>query len=95
MLAKYNIAVCPTDLWYRLLILHIYHAGAGNVSRALSVIQPETGNMDLIKRLWHTSAGGFRNASQNYSQIAIATLLELDDHVNNLEKGYVMLSSEE
>jgi hypothetical protein len=65
------------------------------VSRALSVIQPETGNMDLIKRLWHTSAGGFRNASQNYSQIAIATLLELDDHVNNLEKGYVMLSSEE
>lgn len=95
MLAKYNISVCPTDLWYRLLVLHIYHAGAGNVSRALSVIQPETGNIDLIKRLWHTSAGGFRNASQNYSQIAIATLLELDEHVQNLEKGHAFLSHEE
>lgn len=95
LLARYNIAVCPTDLWYRLLVLHIYHAGAGNVSRALALIQPETGNMDIIKRLWHTSAGGFRNASQNYSQIAIATLLELDEHVNNLEKGYATMSYEE
>ncbi|MEY4109840.1 MAG: hypothetical protein RLZZ46_194 [Bacteroidota bacterium] len=94
MLGTYNIAVCPTDLWYRLLVLHIYHAGAGNVSRALSLIQPETGNMELIKKLWHTRAGGFQNASQNYSQIAIATLLELDNHLKDLESGQASLSYE-
>ena len=27
-----------TDLWYRLLVLHVYHAGAGNVAKALNII---------------------------------------------------------
>lgn len=82
MLEKRNIAWCPTDLWYRLLVLHVYHAGAGNVARALDKINPEVGNIDLIKNLWTTSAGGFQNASQNYSQVAIASLLELHAHLN-------------
>lgn len=82
MLEKRNIAWCPTDLWYRLLVLHVYHAGAGNVARALDKIEPTVGNTDLIKNLWTTNAGGFQNASQNYSQVAIASLLELHAHLN-------------
>ena len=73
-----NVAFNPNDLWYKLLVLHTYHAGAGNVSNAVNVIQPEEGNMGLITTLWQTEIGSFRNASQNYSQLALATLIELD-----------------
>lgn len=68
----------PTDLWYRLLVLHVYHAGAGNVKKVLDVINPEKGNMELITTMWQTEAGGFRNASQNYSQLALASIIELN-----------------
>ncbi len=78
MLQKHNIAVCETDLWYRLLVLHVYHAGAGNVDKALDAICPEVGNMQLIKTLWNTQAGAFGKHSQNYSQVALASLLELE-----------------
>jgi hypothetical protein len=69
----------PTDTWYRLLVLHVYHAGAGNVKHAINAIDPEKGDLDLITTLWQTEAAGFRNASQNYSQLALASMLELDD----------------
>ncbi len=85
MLKEYQIAPCETDLWYRLLVLHVYHAGAGNVAKALRVVQPTYGNMDLIKQLWTTNAGGFQNASQNYSQVAIASLFELEDYLQQME----------
>lgn len=78
MLEKRGIAWCETDLWYRLLVLHVYHAGAGNVEKVLAVINPEVGSMDLIKSIWVTKAGAFGNSSQNYSQLAIASMLELD-----------------
>jgi len=73
-----NVAFNPNDLWYKLLVLHTYHAGAGNVRNAVNVIQPEEGDMGLITTLWQTEIGSFRNASQNYSQLALATLIELD-----------------
>ena len=78
MLDDHKVAYDPSDLWYRLLILHIYHAGAGNVARALDVINPCEGNIALIKQLWQTKAGNFGMASQNYSQVALANLIELD-----------------
>ena len=81
MLEKYNLAYCETDLWYRLLVLHVYHAGAGNVAKALNVMQPQVGNMAMIMQLWNTNAGGFQNCSQNYSQVAIASLFELEDYL--------------
>jgi hypothetical protein len=81
ILAKYNIAWCETDLWYRLLVLHVYHAGAGNVAKALQVMQPKVGNMAMIMQLWNTNAGGFQNCSQNYSQVAIASLFELEAYL--------------
>ncbi len=65
------------DLWFRLFVLHVYHAGAGNVSAVVSKINPEKGDQDLITRMWQTSAGGFGNNSQNYTQLALAAQLIL------------------
>lgn len=73
------IAYDGTELWYKLLVLHSYHAGAGNVKKVIDVINPIEGNMELITTLWQTEAGGFRNASQNYSQLILASFLELDE----------------
>lgn len=78
ILKEKNIAISENELWYKLLVLHVYHAGAGNVKKAIEVINPTVGNMELITTLWQTEAGAFRNASQNYSQLALASLLELD-----------------
>lgn len=66
------------ELWFRLLVLHVYHAGASNVNGALKTIRPYRGGMDLIRTLWQTRYRRFGNSSQNYSQVALATLLELD-----------------
>ena len=73
----------PNDIWYRLMVMHVYHAGAGNVKRVLDVINPKEGNMELITTLWQTEAGGFKNASQNYSQLVLASMLELDEIIYN------------
>ncbi|HTF05673.1 MAG TPA: transglycosylase SLT domain-containing protein [Bacteroidia bacterium] len=78
MLTARAIAYDSTDLWYRLLVLHVYHAGAGNVGAAMNVIQPTTGGMWLVQRLWVTTAANFGNASQNYSQLAVSAMIEMD-----------------
>lgn len=84
----------PTDIWYRLMVMHVYHAGAGNVKKAMDVINPEVGNMELITKMWQTEAGGFRNASQNYSQLVLASMLELDDIINNRRSSLFTLNGE-
>ena len=68
-------------LWFRFLVLHIYHAGAGNVAAVLNLIQPKEGSQELIKAMWQNKAAGFGNCSQNYSQLAIASHLILRDLV--------------
>lgn len=73
-----NISYKENDLWFRLLVLHAYHAGAGNVKCVIDMIDPKEGGVDLIKQVWKTSCGGFKNESQNYSQIAIASLLNFN-----------------
>lgn len=78
MLEDHGIVYNQNELWYRLLVLHVYHAGAGNVAMALNVIKPSSGSVELIKQLWLTRAGNFGMASQNYSQVALANLIELD-----------------
>ncbi|MDP5168892.1 MAG: hypothetical protein NWR72_01500 [Bacteroidia bacterium] len=78
LLRKRNIEFSESDLWFRLLVLHAYHAGAGNVDGVLDVIKPIAGGVELMKSIWTTEAGGFKNASQNYSQVALASFLELD-----------------
>ena len=79
ILANYYIGYNETDLWFRLFVLHIYHAGASNVAAVMRVINPKIGNPQLIQTMWQTSAGQFRNASQNYTQLALAAMLILDE----------------
>lgn len=74
---KYN----ETDLWFRLLVLHAYHAGAGNVAGVIKKINPCDGGMELVQTVWKTSYGGFKNASQNYSQLALAAFCNFDQMV--------------
>ena len=78
ILRKHQLPFRESDLWFRLMVLHAYHAGAGNVDGVLSQIRPTTGGVSLIQEMWRTEYGGFKNASQNYSQVALASLLELD-----------------
>lgn len=74
-ISNYN----ENDLWFRLLVMHSYHAGAGNVKKALFTFKPTQGNMDLIYTLWKTETKHFRSASQNYSQLVLAAMLEVHD----------------
>jgi len=79
LLNERNISYQENDLWFRLFVLHIYHAGASNVNAVLDAIQPTEGGPQLIQQMWQTSAGKFKNASQNYSQLALAALLILEE----------------
>lgn len=78
MLDTMHISYNETDLWFRLLVMHVYHAGAGNVKAVLESIKPTTGGMPLICTMWHSQAKGFKSASQNYSQLVLAAMLEMD-----------------
>ncbi len=78
MLANLGISYDENELWFRLLVLHVYHAGAGNVAKALAATDLCEGGMFLIQKLWQTKAGAFGKSSQSYSQLAIAAFLELD-----------------
>jgi hypothetical protein len=79
LLEERGIDYSSDELWYRLLVLHIYHAGSGNVAKAIDAfaVKPVKGSMDIITTLWKTKAGAFGNASQNYSQIALANTVLL------------------
>jgi hypothetical protein len=86
ILSKFGIYVSPEDefsLWFRLTVLHCYHAGAGNVDGVLTnVVKPTQGGVSLITTIWKSEYGGFKNSSQNYSQLALASLLVLDNLIH-------------
>ena len=69
------------ELWFKFLVLHIYHAGAKNVQSLLAQLEEPLQGMELIQWMWSNEYGNFKNASQNYSQIAIAAMLTLKDIV--------------
>ena len=79
MLNKHGISYAENDLWFRLFVMHIYHAGAGNVRAVLDKIAPKKGGKDLILAMWQTKAASFGNSSQNYSQVALAAQLILHE----------------
>ncbi len=81
ILEKYQIKYNENDIWFRLLVLHVYHAGAYNVAAVVDKIQPKEGTQKLIMEMWQNKAAGFGNCSQNYSQIALAAHLILHDIV--------------
>jgi hypothetical protein len=67
------------ELWFRLLVMHVYHAGSYNVQSALFTFTPKQGNMELIYNLWQAQTARFKNASQNYSQLVLAAMLEMNE----------------
>jgi hypothetical protein len=85
ILKKNDLTFNETDLWFRLFVLHIYHAGAGNVDGLMTSMDPDKGGMELITTMWQSEWGGFKNASQNYSQVALASQMILNDII--LEKS--------
>lgn len=74
---KYN----ENDVWFRLFVLHVYHAGAINVRAVVNKIQPTEGNQELITKMWQNTAAGFGNNSQNYTQLALASQIILSEMV--------------
>lgn len=69
----------PSELWYHLLLLHIYNAGGGSVSQAAAAIGRVEDPYEFIQTLWKTKAGRFGNQSQNYSQVALASYCKYRD----------------
>ena len=78
ILDQRSISYNEKDLWFRLFVMHIYHAGAGNVAAVVEKIAPTEGGMPLIRQMWQNEARGFKNESQNYSQIALASIINFD-----------------
>lgn len=79
ILNKQGISYNENDLWFRLFVMHIYHAGAYNVAGVINKINPSQGGMELIQTMWVTENGKFRNSSQNYTQLALAAMLIFED----------------
>lgn len=77
MLDSLGISYHENELWFRLLVMHSYHAGAGNVKKALFSFRPTNGNMNLVYQLWKTETTHFKSASQNYSQLVLAAMFEV------------------
>ncbi|MFO0323067.1 MAG: transglycosylase SLT domain-containing protein [Bacteroidota bacterium] len=67
------------ELWFRLLVMHAYHAGSGNLKKAMFSFRPTEGSMNIIYTLWHTETKKFKSASQNYSQLVLAAILEVNE----------------
>lgn len=82
ILNSHGLTYSESDLWFRLLVMHVYHAGPRNVQAVLNEIKPTTGGQELITKMWQTSAGGFGNASQNYTQLVLASQLILQEMVD-------------
>lgn len=70
-----KISYNETDTWFRLFVLHVYHAGAMNVAAVVNKINPTEGGQQLIQAMWQNKAAQFGNNSQNYSQLALASQL--------------------
>ena len=81
ILTRHNIAFNENDLWFRLFVLHVYHAGSVNVAAVVDKIQPTQGSQQLILDMWQNKAAKFGNGSQNYSQLALAAQLILHEMV--------------
>ena len=83
ILNKLNIEFKESELWFKFLVLHTYHAGARNVEGLLDQLDESLSGKELIQWIWQNEWGAFKNASQNYTQVAIAALLCLQDEIYN------------
>lgn len=81
ILEAHSLEYNENDLWFRLFVLHVYHAGAYNVNAVVDKIAPEAGGQELLQKMWTNTAANFGNNSQNYTQLALASQLILHDMV--------------
>jgi hypothetical protein len=81
ILNAHHLTYNESDLWFRLFVLHVYHAGSMNVSAVVNNINPTVGSQELITQMWQTTAADFGNNSQNYTQLALASQLILHDMI--------------
>lgn len=81
ILERHQLVYSVNDLWFRLFVLHVYHAGAGNVAAVVAKIQPKEGSQQLILSMWQNKAASFGNGSQNYTQLALAAQLILNEMI--------------
>ncbi|MEM9935715.1 MAG: transglycosylase SLT domain-containing protein [Bacteroidota bacterium] len=79
ILEKENITFNENEIWFKLLVLHVYHAGWRNVRGAIRKMKAPQAGKQLILDLWQTEYRNFSNSSQNYSQLILASMLELDE----------------
>ncbi len=89
ILDTHGLSYKEEDIWFRLFVLHVYHAGAGNVAAVVDKIAPTEGSKELIQSMWQTTAASFGNNSQNYSQLALASQLILHEKVH-VECDYIL-----
>ena len=89
ILDAHHLTYNESDLWFRLFVMHVYHAGAMNVKAVVDKINPTVGSQELIKQMWQTSAASFGNSSQNYTQLVLASQLILDEMVAENSKKYI------
>ncbi len=89
ILNAHHLSYNESDLWFRLFVMHVYHAGAMNVRAVVDKIDPKVGNQELILKMWQTSAAAFGNSSQNYTQLVLASQLILNDMVADSSRKYI------
>lgn len=77
-----NLSFSENDIWFRLFVLHVYHAGSLNVLAVVDKINPQEGGQQLIQDMWQNTAASFGNNSQNYTQLALASQLILHEMVH-------------
>jgi len=84
-----DIKYSPTELWFQLLALHIYNAGAGTVSKAVYLYKGKVSEGGvLIRTLWNTNYGRFGNSSQNYTQVALGSYLAYRNYLDQKSTRY-------
>ncbi len=78
-----GLTIDEDAIWFRLLTMHVYHAGAGNVKAVVQACGKVASGEELIQKMWVTTAASFGNSSQNYSQLALAAHLQLAEIVKS------------
>ncbi len=78
ILESKGVVYSEDDLWFKLFVLHVYHAGASNVKSVVSVIPGVPSGRELLTTMWRTESRGFKNASQNYTQIVLASHIKFN-----------------
>ena len=69
------------ELWFKFWFSIFIMQEQKNVQSLLAQLEEPLQGMELIQWMWSNEYGNFKNASQNYSQIAIAAMLTLKDIV--------------